>query len=803
MKRVAICMAALLLISVYGLQLDSAYGVLASSDEADPIVDRQLGSTATAHALLYPYEYVGSAVGHAFSLQCAVGDVDRDGNADAVLPSLIGTASDWGKGDTVAGEIIVAFGDGTGAFGRFTRVFSGDPVTSLLLGDFNRDEWPDILFLSSIPDEQGVPVPSAILLLGDSEGDFQHRIEMPLGEVPLGLLSADFNNDALPDIAYLYLTQEKGFQAIEVLIGNGLGGFTPQEPQVSDRGILSIDTCHRVIDVDQDGLLDVVGVGGAAVTDTWLWIAYGLPSGRFEYEWLAPTGKRLPLAIETGDFDGDGLHDIAIAFPWDVVSSLNHFQETGQGSAFPTDSSLVVLYGESNRGWAISEIDSGCQPIATCVTDINSDGITDLLAFGQLGNVGIACGGEFGLQQQAAVFLTMVPGQIATVFAGDFTGDGLPDVGVQSTVGTVVVRNGDGFGGLEPGWFAPPIDSRVPFGKSLVEDAVDFDQDGNLDLVFYDEYAGAGIAYGIGDGRFTDAGSLFSLTRGSISDVAVGDFDGDGYPDIAIAEVGREGDVASRVWLLRGLGNRYFIGATEPAYQSERSIRDLVPVDIGNDMILDIIAVPILGIPRVLRGGVKGGLGYGSFFDFPYEGYSAFSNPQLGDFNNDGFGDLLCQAFYEAVGDFTILWFGDDSERFTVAATLPALYLAGVGDADADGFLDFAAFDVDGDRNWIFHGDGTGAFEKRPALRTKGLDADLNRDNLPDGVACNGAAIGVELGSLNGAPLRAALFANQGHPDSCATSFVIGDFNSDGWDDLATTNGSYVSVLLSRLDQRE
>ena len=773
------------------------------SDTAAPLIERKLGVVVTAHGFLFPYDYVNSTVGHAFTLQSAVGDIDQDGHLDVVLPMMKPVHTEDGSVVGAEGEVVIAFGDGTGAFERFARVYAGDPVGSLILEDFDADGWPDILFFGSIENKAGVHEATAFILFGDSEGDFARQNSWPLQGEALGFLTGDVNKDGNPDILYLYQTQEEGLQGIVTQLGDGTGEFSEQGVTIGDNGITTIDACRCLVDLDNDGFLDVVAVGGSVLTPTALWVAYGTPTGEYDFVWIYRDDQRLPMALGTGDFDGDGLLDVAIAYPWNVTASLDYYEETGQSSSLPELGRVLVLYNDGNSGWVEQELDSGVQALSMITGDLSEDGLQDILVFGRKGNGGIFKGADEGLPDVASVYSCLTSAGIATVFLGDFTENGFVDLGVQSTVGTLVIREGDGRGGLQPGWFSPPIDSAVPFGRELDETVADFDGDGHLDLVFYHDYVGVGLIWGDGTGRFDDAGWLFESPDDNIEDVAVGDFNGDGFPDITIAVETYGDGTRCHIWLLRGTGQRYFQAENKPTLATEDPLRKLVPTHVNQDDYLDIVVIPVGNDPFILFGNTNAQFDVGPRFEFPYEGYFSVSNPQVGDFDNNGVPDVLAQARYDAIHEFSILWLGNELGEYTPADYLPALYLSGVADVDGDGYLDFAGSEKDGDGNWVFFGDGSGGFEKQDSTMFTRLLADLNRDGHVDGVGGHTSVIGIELGTATGNKSALGMFANQGHPAFGATLGAIGDFDEDGWLDLAIVNGRHISVLLNRLKEDE
>jgi hypothetical protein len=143
-----------------------------------------------------------------------------------------------------------------------------------------------------------------------------------------------------------------------------------------------------------------------------------------------------------------------------------------------------------------------------------------------------------------------------SVAVGDFNSDGHPDLAVANEGfggGSVSILLGTG-----DGTFTGP--TNFPTGRLLVSVAVgDFNGDGHPDLAVVDvgEIGGGSVSIflGTGDGTFTGAGG-YGVGESPRS-VAVGDFNGDGHPDLAVANAGSD-----NVSILLGTGGGAFTGPT-------------------------------------------------------------------------------------------------------------------------------------------------------------------------------------------------------------------------------------------------
>ena len=324
---------------------------------------------------------------------------------------------------------------------------------------------------------------------------------------------ADFNLDGIPDLA----TASGGGNSVTVLLGNGTGGFSiaPGSPVPTGSGQLGIVTG----DFNGDGIPDLAA-GNSASGVTTVTILLGNGQGGFSPGTavsLSPgTG---PIALAAGDFNGDGMLDLVVADR--VNSNVTILLGNGKGSFAPTPASPITL-GAAYIG-----------PGSIVVGDFNDDGFQDLAIANQTSNnITILMGTGNGGFTPGPVGFLRTGLQPFCIAAGDFNGDGNLDLATADNAGNAVtVMLGTGNGGFTPAIGSP---YTIPSPWSIA--VGDVNGDGIVDLVVGSAVSGITALTGNGRGAFT-------ITNGSPTlaipiYVALADFNGDGILDIANANYG-------------------------------------------------------------------------------------------------------------------------------------------------------------------------------------------------------------------------------------------------------------------------
>lgn len=351
-------------------------------------------------------------------------------------------------------------------------------------------------------------------------------------------LSADFNKDSKADIAVL---QQDG--TVNILLNDGKGGLLAPVSYYNPNYLTSGVTVAYTEDVNKDGYPDIIAFDYSNNTMiTWLNLGNGTFNASVTYS--LDTTNGYPNFVMVKDVTGDGKPDLVYT-TFELLSrtSANVYLEVQPGNgdgtfALPAGtqtqhfniaaSGILPTYG----GIAVGDIDGdGNQDVAVVVDERMSSSTGQYVVTTALGNGD----GSFSTLGQTLPISTPATSSSSVVSYNstgvqllDLNGDGTLDV-VSDINGVLLTALGQGNGS-----FSTPVSTDF---AQIVDPAqivfTDLNVDGKADLV-----VGGGtlaVYLGNGDGTFAAPGTKGQYVTdpaGGIS-LAVGDFNSDGFTDIA------------------------------------------------------------------------------------------------------------------------------------------------------------------------------------------------------------------------------------------------------------------------------
>jgi hypothetical protein len=351
---------------------------------------------------------------------------------------------------------------------------------------------------------------------------------------------------------------------------------------------------------------------------------------------------------------------------------------------------------------------------------------------------------------------------------------------------------------------------RLPVGKHpIMPLIVDVDHDSSLDLVIANsESSNVTVYLGDGKGAFKQApGSPFPAGQ-ECSDVATGDFNGDGNPDLAIANHGIK---TVTVLLGNGKGQFSLAPGSPLSVESNPHPHGIAVAHFDGDQNADI-AIDSWGENKVL---LLFGKGDGMFRSpgAKFEvGKMPYQRLRTADINHDGNADIVTSNF-EASSVSVLLGDGKGGFRRKDFSVPPAPFGVAIEDFNGDHHPDIAIGHYSGqgsDRSKnglsVLFGDGRGNFTLAkgspfpvghyPSTVAAG---DLNGDRIADIVVPNyeDGTLTVYLGDRNAIALAPYSPIRVGRTPQ---GIAIADLDRSGLGDIVVTEdeGNDVLVLLSK-----
>ncbi len=545
-------------------------------------------------------------------------------------------------------------------------------------------------------------------------------------------------------------------------------------------------------DFNGDGKLDVVNIDSGSDLNVML----GNGDGTFQ----APISLNIATAniffeaIAVGDFNGDHLPDVAL---WAINSTTSNsevhiFLGNGTGSL-----AFSATYSAPNS----STFNPG--PNSLVAADVSGDGKLDLVALTPFNGVFVFSGKGDGTFQTPVTYADSCSGGIGScngLAVGDLNGDGKPDLAIAAINGMVVLlNNGTGTFGAAT-YYPSGIGGAFAGGGIAIGD---LNGDKKPDIVITNENSGVIVYLNQGTGTFTVKGAVGTFPVGSTNNVVLADINNNKKLDIIVT------DSLGDVFTLYGKGNGTFTAGPAYPLQACNDCSNFLAAigDFNGDGSPDLLASNGFSVSTVSLG-----RGDGSFQTSQLSNFTSANqadNLVTADFNGDGFPDIAQSSNVAGGGGKIAINLGSShgvpgTTTYAIASTCNANFVVWVatGDVNGDGKADLVATlngnagaGCQNDTVAVMTGKGTGKFNKAvyyPTGSTAQEESvylvDLNGDGKLDIVTENGdGTLSVLLNKGNGTYNAGTLITSLKSTFGFGTHLTFADFNGDGKMDIAAT----------------
>ncbi|RPI61195.1 MAG: hypothetical protein EHM48_06050, partial [Planctomycetaceae bacterium] len=671
----------------------------------------------------------------------------------------------------------------------------------------------------------GIPV-----LLGNGNGTFYFGAGGATGtatyQAAVGYFNADANADVIvtvPASNWAFLTTGNG--------AGGLGGF-------ANTVVGAYPTFVTTGDFNNDDRQDFAVTSRNADNIT---VRFGNGGGGF-YSSLTltlPVGDA-PLGIATGDFNRDGVQDLAVAnsgtsnnasiLLGGCFAAVTYAAGGGTGTVptqanVPVGDSFIVADNTLTRtGYGFAGWSDGTniyQPGDTYTTGNSNVTLTaqwtPLIALGAYPNTDVVLGGNTTVTPDAApAYTDSINVSTDTNFKGTLVADPATGVvrvvnahpagtytvtvkafGVDGTTATstftLTVTNDATCTGGTAGFSGSTNVSVGSYPRSVA--VGDFNNDGKQDFAAAN-YSSNTVSIRLGNGAGGFSGATNVSVGSSPRSVVVGDFNNDGKQDFATANYG-----SNTVSIRLGNGAGGFSGTTNVSVGS--SPYSVAVGDFNNDGKQDFATANLTADNTV---SIRLGNGAGGFSGSTDVSVSYYpSSVAVGDFNNDGKQDF---AAANSVSNNVSIRLGNGAGGFSGTTNVSVgsyPYSVAVGDFNNDGKQDFATANSVSNNVSIRLGNGAGGFSGATNVSVGSSPysvavGDFNNDGKQDFATANVTAntVSIRLGNGAGGFSGSTNVSVGSYPYSVA----VGDFNNDGKQDFATANyysSNTVSIRLGNL----
>ena len=592
---------------------------------------------------------------------------------------------------------------------------TGPSPNDVAAGDFDNDGLVDLAIAC-----HSTSSPEVSILFGAGEGRFVTSavpIEWPKGG-PYTVAVADFDGDGNLDCAVAsgnrQATSVVEEEAVRVFFGDGRGRFPRASAFFNLPGRKPLPPAKEprlfVCDLNRDGRPDLICLAYEFSAPDPVMTLVNEGNGNFKRLESAIPDSGLILGAAAADFDGDGNIDLAVLRSGDKVQIA-----LGDGKGGFSIRTPLVDTGGVGGAWIVA-------------ADLDGDKRQDLvIALRNSNRLAVRFGFGDGTFAATPLFLDTPPGP-SWLAVGDLTGDGLKDI-FASASSAPIGQHGAIFTGLGNRRFgtAGTYALHEPFAGGL---ACDLNGDGVDDLVGLLSNKGqafiglGGLPHGISGERCYDLGAGHRIDA-----TAVGDLNGDGRPEIVIADGG-----AREIVILSARADGSLREEAAWPMAEGAGIRDLACADVNGDGAADVLLACYGRGVEVYHGDGQNGLEYAGTLgeSLGAQGVAA------GRLNDDAFPDIVVAGRRTPVssssGVYVFLGRADHGfEPYAAYEGLPSFAASRnlkIIDLDGDSRLD-CLVDVGGERPLaVFYGNGNGTLQAARYLPRLLLGATAEGDGL-------------------------------------------------------------------------
>jgi hypothetical protein len=743
-------------------------------------------------------------------------DMDGDGKPDLAI------ANDGSNSVSVLRNLSTL---GSISFNTKVDFGVGSNPRSLAVGDIDGDGKPDLAVGNSASNSISV----LRNICNSSNLNFASKVDFISGSSPSSVAICDIDQNGKPDIINTnYLGNN-----LSLLRNIGSNGNLNFATKV-DINTGSLPTSVAIGDIDLDGKPDLVTTNG---NGNFVSIFPNLSSnGAFNFASRVDfTTGGFPLSVAIGDIDGDGKLDLAITNYGD--NSVSLIRNTSGSSGVSFNSKVDFITGAQPGSIVIGDIDGDKKP-DLAIANFNGSNISVLRnnptyfaptissvnpSNGMVGDTINIIGSGFNtISNNNIVFIGSTK---ATVYSATYdhliisvpAGATFAPINVLNTYTNLIASSNQFFNPIfnpnKGSIYASDFSTKVDYGTGVNPQSTaiaDMNGDGKSDLavVNTNNNTVSILRNASNPNSVTLAGKVDFATGNQPYSVAIGDIDGDGKPDIAVANFS-----SNTVSILRNTSNNGILSfASKMDFTTGTNPTSIAIADLDGDGKLDL-AITNYGdnSVSVLRNtGAIGAISFASKLDI-----TTGSNPFsicIGDINTDNKPELVISNY--GSNSISVLRNTGTSGFVSFAtkldfATGPNPWSIAIGDIDGDGKLDLTSANTSSNSVSILRNSssiGSIGFASKIDFTTGSgpisvAIGDIDGNGKPDlAVANNGGSSNSisllsnisNIGTINFA--SKVDFTSGSYP----ISLVIGDIDGDGKPDIATANSGSNNVSVIR-----